>query len=52
MKFCITREEAMTSLEDFVNNGTVNYSSKRNYDLAQMSEKMFPVCLHTFLTDF
>ena len=35
MKFCITREEAMNSLEDFVNNGTVNYSSKRNYDFGE-----------------
>jgi len=56
MKFCITREEAMTSLEDFVNNGTVNYSSKRNYDFGPNEREnvscLSPYISHRLLDEF
>jgi len=56
MKFCITREEAMNSLEDFVNNGTVNYSSKRNYDFGPNEREnvscLSPYISHRLLDEF
>ena len=56
MKFCITREEAMNSLEDFVNNGTVNYSSKRNYDFGPNQREnvscLSPYISHRLLDEF
>ena len=49
MKFCKTREEAMTSLENFINNGAVNYSSKRNYDFGP-NERGNVSCLSPYIS--
>ena len=56
VKFSTSREEAMTSLEDFINNGIVNYSSKRNYDLGPNERKnvscLSPYISHRLLDEF
>jgi deoxyribodipyrimidine photo-lyase len=39
MKFHTSREKALESLDIFINNDVVNYSSKRNYDLGPAERK-------------
>ena len=56
MKFCTTRAEALSSLEDFIDNGIVNYSSKRNYDFGPNERKnvscLSPYISHRMLDEF
>ena len=56
MKFYTTRNEAMSSLDDFINNDIVNYSSKRNYDFGPNERKnvscLSPYISHRLLDEF
>jgi len=49
MKFYTSREKALESLENFINNDIVNYTSKRNFDLGPQNRKNIS-CLSPYIT--
>ena len=49
MKFHTTREKALESLETFINEDIVNYSSKRNYDFGPTDRKNVS-CLSPYIS--
>jgi deoxyribodipyrimidine photo-lyase len=49
MKFHTTREKALESLETFINEDIVNYSSKRNYDFGPTDRKNIS-CLSPYIS--
>ena len=49
MKFYTCREKALESLDTFINNDIVNYSSKRNYDFGPTDRKNVS-CLSPYIS--
>jgi len=49
MKFHTSRDKALESLDTFINNDIVNYSSKRNYDFGPMERKNVS-CLSPYIS--
>jgi deoxyribodipyrimidine photo-lyase len=49
MRFYTSREKALESLENFINNDIVNYSSKRNYDFGP-NERDNVSCLSPYIS--
>jgi len=56
MKFHTSREKALESLDIFINNDIVNYSSKRNYDLGPIERKnvscLSPYISHRLINEY
>ena len=49
MKFHTSRDKALESLDTFINNDIVNYSSKRNYDFGS-NERDNVSCLSPYIS--
>ena len=56
MKFYTCREKALESLDTFINNDIVNYSSKRNYDFGPIERKnvscLSPYISHRLINEY
>ena len=56
MKFHTSREKALESLDFFINNDIVNYSSKRNYDFSPIERKnvscLSPYISHRLINEY
>ena len=56
MKFYTSREKALESLDIFINNDIVNYSSKRNYDFSPIERKnvscLSPYISHRLINEY
>ena len=56
MKFHTTREKALKSLETFINNDIINYSSKRNFDFGPIDRKnvscLSPYISHRLINEY
>ena len=49
MKFCTSREKALESLDNFINQDIINYSLKRNYDFGPIDRKNVS-CLSPYIS--
>jgi len=56
MKFYTSRDKALESLDTFINNDIVNYSSKRNYDFGPIDRKnvscLSPYISHRLINEY
>ena len=56
MKFHTSREKALESLDNFINNDIINYSSKRNYDFGPIERKnvscLSPYISHRLINEY
>ena len=56
MKFYTSRDKALESLDTFINNDIVNYSSKRNYDFGPIERKnvscLSPYISHRLINEY
>ena len=56
MKFYTCREKALESLDTFINNDIINYSSKRNYDFGPIERKnvscLSPYISHRLINEY
>ena len=56
MKFHTSREKALESLDVFINNDIINYSSKRNYDFSPLKRKnvscLSPYISHRLINEY